>query len=81
MKKGATPKNYKALVDKRLVEDVFKTPTQQLQDGSSGEVQFKTDKRKPFEGAVDDTVPPTSLDSPESVRTSTPIRKTFIPRP
>jgi len=38
--KGATAINYKALVDKRLVEGVFKTQTRQLQDGSSGVINL-----------------------------------------
>ena len=81
MKKRATPKNFNALVEKRLVEDVFKTQNKQLQDNSSGEVQFNTEKWKPFEGTTDETVPLTTLDSPEYVHTSIPIRKSVIPRP
>ena len=53
----------------------------QLQDESSSEVQYNTEKRKTFEGAADETVPLTSLDSSESERTSIPVRKSFVPRP
>jgi hypothetical protein len=71
MKKGVTPSNYKDLVQKKLVADIFKTPDQRLQDESKGEVQFNTKTRKPFEGAEDETVQLTSLDSQKPVRTST----------
>lgn len=81
MKKRATPKHFNALVEKRLVEDVFKTQNKQLQDHSSEEVQFNTERWKPFEGTTDETVPLTTLDSPESVHTSIPIRKIVIQRP
>jgi hypothetical protein len=81
MKKGATPSNYKDLMQERLVADIFKTPDQWLQDESSGEVQFNTETRKPFEGAEDETVQLTSFDSPKSVRTSIPVGKPVIPRP
>jgi len=55
MKKGVTPSNYKDLVQKRLVADIFKTPHQRLQD-ESAEVELKTKTRKLFEGAEDETV-------------------------
>jgi hypothetical protein len=29
MKKGATPTNYKTVVQQRLIQDIFKTPHQQ----------------------------------------------------
>ena len=60
--------------------DILKTPDQRLQDESNGEVQFNTKTRKSFEGAEDETVQLTSFDSQKSVRTSTPVGKTVIPR-
>jgi len=81
MKKVVTPSNYKNLVQERLVADIFKTPDQRQQDESSGEIQFNTETRKPFEGAEDETVQLTSFYSQKSVRTSTPAGKTVIPRP
>ena len=80
MKRGVTPSNYKDLIQERLVADIFKTPDQRLQNESSGEVQFNTETRKPFEGAEDETVQLTTFDSPKSARTSTPVGKTVIPR-
>ena len=77
MKKGVTPYNYKDLVQKKLVADIFKTPGQQQQDELS-EVQFNTTTRQPFKGAEDETV---QLPSQTYVRTSTPVAKTVIPRP
>ena len=53
---------------------------QHLQDDSSGEVQFNPEIRKAYEGAADETVPLTSLDSPASEWTSTPVRKSVVPR-
>ena len=61
------------MVQKRLVADICKTLDQRLQDESSGEVQFNTNTRKPFEGAEDETVQLTSFDSQKSVRTSTAV--------
>jgi hypothetical protein len=81
MKKGVTPSNYKDLVQKKLVADIFKTPDERLQDESKGEVQFNTKTRKPFEGTEDETVQLTSFDSHKSVRTSTPVGKIVFPRP
>ena len=81
MKKGLTPSHYKDLVQERLMADIFKTPDQRLQDESSGEVQFNTKTRQPFEGAEDETVQLSSFDSQKSVRTSTPVGKIVIPRP
>ena len=49
MKKGATPTNYKTVVQQRLLQDIFKTPNQQIHDESSEEVQINTDKHKIFE--------------------------------
>ena len=46
MKKGATPTNYKPVVQQRLLQDIFKTPNQQIHDESSEEVQINTAKRK-----------------------------------
>jgi hypothetical protein len=69
MKKGATPTNYKTVVQQRLLQDFFKTPNQQIHDESE-EVQINTDKRKTFEGAEDATIPLASGNSPESVTTS-----------
>ena len=77
MKKGVTPSNYKDLVQKRLVADIFKTPGQQQQDELS-EVQFNNTTRQSFQGAEDETV---QLPSQTSVWTSTPVAKTVIPRP
>ena len=62
MKKGVTPSNYKDLLQKKLMADIFKTPDQRLQDESKGEVQFNTKTRKPFEGAEDETVQLTFFD-------------------
>jgi hypothetical protein len=69
MKKGVTPSNYKDLVQKRLVADIFKTPGQQQQDELS-EVQFNNTTRQPFQGAEDETV---QLPSQTPVWTSTPV--------
>ena len=78
MRKGATPSNYKDVVQKRLIADILKTPDQEQQDDLS-EVRFKTGTRQPFEGAADETV---QLPLQTSVRTSTPLfGKTVIPRP
>jgi hypothetical protein len=77
MNKGVTPSNYTDLVQERLMADIFKTPSQQQQDELS-EVQFSTTTRPPFKGTEDETV---QLSSPTSVRTSTPVAKTVIPRP
>ena len=68
MKKGVTPSNYTYLVQITLVADIFKTHDQRLQDESKGDVQFNTKTRKPFDGAEDETVQLTSLDSQKSVR-------------
>ena len=81
MKKGATPTNYKTVVQQRLLQDIFKTPNQQIHDESSEKVQINTDKRKTFEGAEDATIPLVSGNSAESVTTSTPVLKRFVPRP
>ena len=81
MKKGATPTHYKTVEQQRLLQDIFKTPNQQIHDESSEEVQINTDKRKTFEGAEDATIPLVSGNSAESVTMSTPVLKRFVPRP
>jgi hypothetical protein len=81
MKKGATPTNYKTVEQQRLIQDIFKTPNQQIHDESSEEVQINTAKRKTFERAEDATIPLVSENLPEYVTTSTPVLKRFVPRP
>lgn len=81
-KKEATSINYKASTVGPLLEDVFETPSVlSVQEGSSEEVEFKTNKGRPFVEASDDTY----FDPlEESVLTSTPVRTTVtssIPRP
>ena len=81
MKKGATPTNYKTVEQQRLIQDIFKTPNQQIHDESSEEVQINTAKRKTFERAEDATIPLVSENLPEYVTTSTSVLKRFVPRP
>jgi hypothetical protein len=59
-------RNYKTVVQQRLLQDIFKTPNQQIHDESSEKVQINTDKRKTFEGAEDATIPLVSGKSAES---------------
>jgi hypothetical protein len=59
------------IVESSVVQDIFKTPNQQIHDESSEKVQINTDKRKTFEGAEDATIPLVSGNSAESVTTST----------
>ena len=79
MKKGATPTNYKTVVQQRLLQDIFKTPHQQY-DELSEDVLITTDRHKTFEGAENATIPLASENSPESVTTSTPVVQRFVPR-
>jgi hypothetical protein len=79
MKKGATPTNYKTIVQQRLIQDIFKTPHQQHDELSEDDL-ITTDKHKTFEGAENATIPLASKNSPESVTTSTPVFQRFVPR-
>ena len=72
MKKGATPTNYKTIVQQRLIQDIFKTPHKQDDELSEDDL-ITTDKHKTFEGAENATFPLASKNSPESVTTSTPV--------
>jgi hypothetical protein len=69
MKKGATPTNYKTVVQQRLIQDIFKTPHQQDDELSEDDL-LTTDQHKPFEGADNATIPLASKTSPASVTTS-----------
>ena len=80
MKKGATPTNYKTVVQQRLIQDIFKTPHQQDDELSEDDL-LTTDQHKTFEGAENATIPLASKNSPESVTTSTPVFQRFVPRP
>ena len=80
MKKGATPTNYKTVVQQRLIQDIFKTPHQQDDELSEDDL-LTTDQHKTFEGADNATIPLASKTSPESVTTSTPVLQRFVPRP
>jgi hypothetical protein len=71
MKKGATPTNYKTVVQQRLIQDIFKTPHQQDDELSEDDL-LTTDQHKTFEGADNATIPLASKTSPASVTTSTP---------
>ena len=66
MKKGATPTHYKTVEQQRLLQDIFKTPHQQIHDELSEDVLITIDKHKTFEGAEDATIPLASENSPES---------------
>ena len=80
MKKGATPTNYKTVVQQRLIQDIFKTPHQQDDELSEDDL-LTTDQHKTFEGADNATIPLASKTSPASVTTSTPVLQRFVPRP
>ena len=77
MKKGAN----KTVEQQRLLQDIFKTPHQQIHDELSEDVLITIDKHKTFERAEDATIPLASENSPESVTTSTPVLKRFVTRP
>ena len=79
MKKGATPSNYKTVVQQRLIQDIFKTP-HQPDDELSEDDLLTTDQHKTFEGADNATIPLASKTSPASVPTSTPVLQRFVPR-
>ena len=80
MKKGATPTNYKTVVQQRLIQDIFKTPHQQDDELLEDDL-ITTDQHKTFDGAENATTPLASKTSPESVTTSTPVLQRFVPRP
>ena len=80
MKKGATPTNYKTMVQQRLIQDIFKTPHQQDDELSEDDL-LTTDQHKTFEGADNATIPLASKTSPASVTMSTPVLQRFVPRP
>jgi hypothetical protein len=66
MKKGATPTNYKTVVQQRLIQDIFKTPHQQDDELSEDDL-LTTDQHKTFDGVDNATIPLASNNSPASV--------------